>query len=274
MEMNLEIIRSTVGDNYFFLIADDRGKATLIDPVDGALAVERVRQAGLELVSIINTHFHPDHVAGNPEVLQAFPEAVVIAGAVDSDAIEAQFSDGRGVDQRVVGGDSIEVGSISFDVLETPGHTPGHISVRWGKHLFSGDTIFVGGAGNCRYGGDPKALFETFRDVLHNLPGETIFYPGHDYSVRNAEFLLSIEPEHKETQAVLEEAKAALQEGRLMTTTLGREKLYNGFMRFGDSSVSEALQSGYRELLEQARSVSESEEEAVFRSLRSLRNEW
>lgn len=274
--MNLEIISSDVSDNFFCLLADDDGTAALVDPVDGDQAVERVEHHGFELEYLINTHFHPDHVGGNQTVLEAFPEAMVIAGVGDAQVIDEQFDgpDQRGVDVAVDGGDVVRVGDIELEVLETPGHTPGHVSFRYEHHLFSGDSIFVGGAGNCRFGGDPGVLFETFRDVLRELPPETVFYPGHDYAVRNAEFLLSIEPEHPETQSVLKEAKKASDEGRLMKTTLGRERAYNAFMRFDDPELKAALESRFEGELDEARAKSESDDEAVFRCVRSLRNDW
>lgn len=274
--MNLEILKSNIGDNYFCLIADENGQAALIDPVDGEQAVARVKAQGYTLKWVINTHFHPDHVAGNPVVLDAFPDARVVTGAGDAEAIEAQFrGDGqRGIDETVVGGDVIDVGQLALEVLETPGHTPGHISLLHEHHLFSGDTIFVAGAGNCSFGGDSAVLFRTFRDVLRTLAPETIFYPGHDYAVRNAEFLLSIEPEHPETLAVLQEAKRAKRDDRLMTTTLGREREYNAFMRFDEPELHDALSERYRDRLQALRQDSESEDEAVFRCIRELRNQW
>ncbi len=274
--MNLEILKSNVGDNFFCLIADEEGRAALIDPIDGEQAVERVRRRNFELVYVINTHFHPDHVGGNTEVLEAFPDARVVTGEGDAEAIDAQFvPDGkRGVDETVTNGDVVDVGEIDLAVIETPGHTPGHISLHFEHHLFSGDTIFVGGAGNCRFGGDPGALFRTFRDVLRGLPPETVFYPGHDYSIRNAEFLLSLEPEHRETQSVLEEAKRAREAGRLMKTTLGRERAYNAFLRYDDERLHQILADEHSERLEAERQKSSSDDEAVFRCVRSLRNEW
>lgn len=274
--MNIEVIKSRKGDNFFYLISDAGGTAALVDPIDGEQAVERVRSAGVELKYVLNTHFHPDHVGGNPAVLQAFPEAQVIAGAGDAAMINAQFRgpNQRGVDLEVAQGDRVQVGALDLQVLETPGHTPGHISFLCEGNLFSGDTIFVAGAGNCRFGGDPRILYETFRDVLRRLPEETTFYAGHDYSIRNAEFLLSLEPEHPETQAVLDEAKQARDAGQMMVTTLGRERSYNAFLRFDDKGVRQRLEELHGELFEEARRASQSQEEAVFRCLRLLRDQW
>lgn len=274
MKVNVEVIRSDVGDNFFYLLDDDYGVMALIDPVDGEKAVERVRERGGELAAIINTHFHPDHVAGNPVVKAAFPEAKVIGPADEISEIEGQFPSGPGVDRGVCGGDWIDMGRVHLEVLDTPGHTKGHITIRQGAHLFSGDTVFVAGAGNCRFGGDPGTLFRTFREVLSHLPGESVFYPGHDYSVRNAEFVLSIEPEQEEAKRVLREAKEAAGKGKLMTTSLSRERKYNPFFRYDDPALRAALEERYGKELEAAREESESEAEAVFRCVRSLRNKW
>ncbi len=274
--MKLEIIKSDVGDNFFCLVVDESGQAVVFDPIDGEKAVERARRLDVEISHLVCTHFHPDHVGGNPTVLEAFPEAVVVASEIDRERIDAQFvpKGKRGVDETLSDGDRLEVGELSFEVLATPGHTPGHISLHMGHHLFSGDTIFVGGAGNCRFGGDPGVLFETFRDVLRELPPETVFYPGHDYAVRNAEFLLSLEPEQEEAKSVLEEAREAAADGRLMRTTLGRERAYNAFLRYDDPALKERLEEAHGDLLDEERSRAKSEDEAVFRCVRSLRNEW
>ncbi len=274
--MNVEVLKSNISDNYFYLLADEEGRAAVVDPIDAGHAVSRVRSKGYELEWLINTHFHPDHIGGNQEVLEAFPDARVVTGRDDAEAIDSHFSgsEQRGVDETVAAGDVVDVGEISLDVLETPGHTPGHISLLHEHHLFSGDTIFVGGAGNCSFGGDARVLFYTFRDVLNTLPPETVFYPGHDYAIRNAKFLLSIEPEHPETLQVLEEAKRARREERLMKTTLGRERAYNAFLRYDDPELRTALSRRHGDRLQKFRDDSDGEDEAVFRCLRSLRNEW
>jgi hydroxyacylglutathione hydrolase len=274
--VEIEVIKSEVGDNFFYLISDGDGRAALVDPVDGEGAVRAVRRREEELVAILNTHFHPDHVAGNPRVLRDFPEAEVIAGEIDAGAIDDQLAggSGRGVDRRVRGEERIEIGELTLVVLETPGHTKGHVSFQVGEHLFSGDTIFAGGAGNCRFGGDPGDLFRTFRDVLRSLPVETRIYPGHDYAVNNAKFVLSLEPEQNEARQVLEQAEQAARSGELFLTTLGREQRYNPFLRFDDPDLLRRLEERKGKELQAERERSETEEEALFRCLRTLRNDW
>ncbi|RAL21689.1 hypothetical protein DL240_12610 [Lujinxingia litoralis] len=274
--MKIEIIRSSVSDNFFYGVADTRGRAALIDPVDAQEAIERVRQCGWELVWVINTHWHPDHVLGNVEVLDAFPEAQVVGPSGDRARIDAQFEGaGRGgVEVEVRGGQTLEVGSLKLDVIDTPGHTAGHVSFLCGDHLFSGDVIFAGGAGHCRAAdADVAQHYQTFAHVLSRLPGSTHYYPGHDYTVRNCEFVLSIEPEHQEAQRVLEVASAQ-EPGTLFESTLGQERRYNPFMRLDEQGLRQALATRYGDQLEAARAKSSEESEAIFRCVRALRDQW
>ncbi|WP_230467356.1 MBL fold metallo-hydrolase [Lujinxingia vulgaris] len=275
MTVRIETIASTVSDNYFYALADSHGRAALIDPVDVDAAVARIRELGWDLQWVINTHWHPDHVAGNAGVLKAFPEAQVVGPAGDRARIDGQFSSTPrgGVEVEMRGGETLRVGELELQVLDTPGHTEGHVSLLIDEHLFSGDVIFSGGAGHCRAGGDLGTHFATFHEVLGTLPDATLFYPGHDYTERNCEFILSIEPEHREAKAVLEQAKALKPRERFVST-LGVERSYNPFMRLADPGLRQALSSRYGEAIEAARAQSDDEDEAVFRCLRALRDRW
>jgi hydroxyacylglutathione hydrolase len=270
--MNVDVIASEVSDNFFFLLDDGAGRAALIDPIDGDKAVARVRQAGLDLQMVINTHMHPDHIGGNDTVFAAFGEARLVAGAGDASAIDSQ--QGRKIDERITGGDTVQLGDVSLQVLDTPGHTPGHVSLLADAHLFSGDTIFVGGAGNCKFGGDPSVLFRTFRDVLSELDPQIVFYPGHDYAVRNLEFAKSIEPDNDPADELLDEARQCKERGELFTTTLGIERDYNPFMRYDDPALAERLASEHAEVYAAEKEHSQTRDEAVFRTVRELRNRW
>ncbi len=274
--MKVESIKSRISDNYFYLVSDDEGAAALIDPIDAETAIAHVQDGGYQLKYVVNTHHHYDHIAGNGEVLRAFPNAQLVAGENDADIIDRQMASAgvRGVEQRLAGGSVFVVGKLKFDVLDTPGHTAGHISLYADGHLFSGDTLFVGGCGHCRAGGDAGVLFTTFRDVLSALPDATAFYPGHDYALRNAEFALMLEPDNAEARLVLAEAELGQENGKPTFTTLGRERLYNPFLRFQDAELKARLEQHHAAEYEAAQSASQSDGEAVFRCVRTLRNSW
>ncbi len=271
--MEITVLESTVSDNYFYGLVDGDDVA-LIDPVDGRRAVDWVESTGLSLTYLINTHFHQDHVGGNPTVLEAYPDATLIVGDTDADRV-LQSSDPEDV-RRVKAGDSVRLGATTLDVSDTPGHTPGHISLFAAGHLFSGDTIFVGGAGNCSFGGDPGQLYGTFRDVISAFDDSTTFYPGHDYAERDIEFIRSIEPDNDGAAEMLERVRSSAQRPShgLFLTTLGEERSYNPFFRVDESSLQERLRSAYAETWSTCRGRSDSQAEAAFRTVRQLRNHW
>jgi hydroxyacylglutathione hydrolase len=271
--MEISVLESTVSDNYFYGLTHGDDVA-LIDPVDGRRAVDWVESAGGSLTYLVNTHFHQDHIGGNPTVLEAFPSAQLVVGDTDADRV-LQSCDPQNI-LRVEAGDAIDLGATTLDVFDTPGHTPGHISLKAGDHLFSGDTIFVGGAGNCSFGGDPGQLYRTFRDVLSNFDDATTFYPGHDYAERDIEFIRAIEPDNTRAEAMLERSRSAeaRTDNGLFLTTLGEERSYNPFFRADESTLQEHLRSTYADTWAPCRERSDSDAEAAFRTVRMLRNDW
>lgn len=271
-KLHVDIIASEVSDNFFYVVRDSAGKAALIDPIDGAGAVAYIEENDLDLEFVVNTHFHHDHIGGNDTVFERFPDARLVAGAGDAERIEAQQS--KSIDRHLAGGDTVEVGEASLKVLDTPGHTPGHISLLGGNHLFCGDTIFVAGAGNCKFGGDPSVLYRTFASVLSELDDEVVFYPGHDYSVRDLEFVLSLQPQNERAQELLDEAREANEAGEIFLTTLGTERSYSPFFNYSDPELVRILEDEHGESFEQEREYAESRDEAVFRTVRELRNSW
>lgn len=262
----IEIIKSQITDNYFYMIRDG-GECALIDPVDANTAIAAVKESGDFLKYVFNTHFHHDHVGGNDRVLQKFPDAKLVAGA-DSAIIERNTV--SGVDLVVENGDCVDLSLLSIQVLDSPGHTPGHVSYLIEHHLFSGDTIFVGGAGNCKFGGDPGTLYRTFSDVLTKLPDATIFYPGHDYALENIEFMKYIEPDRDFEKLI----KRVKKRKGLFKHTLGEERKINPFFRIEDEHLKDAIKTRFQNDYINQLVKSESDNEAIFRTLRELRNTW
>ncbi len=250
--------------NYNYLIAcPQTGEAMALDPLAHQLCLQRAQLRGWEITSILNTHEHPDHTAGNVP-LMSMTGAPVLAHHGAQGKIP-------GMSHALRAGDSVRVGtSVVLKVLDTPGHTRTHVCLLWETEtpaLFCGDTLFNAGVGNCHNGGHPEALYQTFSTQLACLDESTQVYPGHDYMVNNLEFTLDREPSNQAAAALLERVRD-LDPTELPITTLGMEKQINTFFRLSQPEVIERLRDQTPGLAE------DPSEEAVFLRLRQLRNDW
>ena len=250
--------------NFNYLIAcPDTGEALAIDPLDHEKCLSTAKARGWRITQILNTHEHHDHTGGN---------AAVVA-ATGAKVIAHHKTGGRipGVDRGVKAGDVIKVGKrVELECMDTPGHTMCHICLR--SHtaqpaLFSGDTLFNAGAGNCHNGGDPNELYTTFVKQLATLPQNTLVYPGHDYIENNLKSTLAREPDNQAAQALLPKV-ANHDPATSIVTTLAEEKRFNTFFRLTSPSVIAALRESFPDLPEQP------DPKTVFVKLRELRNRW
>lgn len=250
--------------NYHYLIAcAETGEALLVDPLDAGACLRRAKERGWTITQIVNTHEHHDHTDGNAEVVRATGAKVLAhAGAA------ARIGD---VDRGLVAGDVIRVGrSVELESLDTPGHTLTHVCLlAHGAEaaLFSGDTLFNAGVGNCHNGGDPSLLYGTCHTLLARLGASTKIYPGHDYLMNNLRFTLNVEPSNPTAGAWLERCKALAAE-TMPVLTLSDELTVNSFFRLNEPGLREGLRQRVPEL---AAGASERE---VFLRLRELRNKW
>ncbi len=250
--------------NFNYLIAcPDTGEALAIDPLDHRKCLACAKAKGWRITQVLNTHEHQDHTGGNAAVIEATGAKLIAhhrAGARIA-----------GVDRGVKAGDVIKVGkSVELECMDTPGHTMCHICLR--SHtdqpaLFSGDTLFNAGAGNCHNGGDPSALYATFVDQLSKLPGNTRIYPGHDYIENNLRFTLSREPDNDAAQALLPKVSGH-DPATSIVTTLDEEREFNTFFRLTSESVIARLREKFPDLPERP------DAKTVFLRLRELRNQW
>ena len=250
--------------NFNYLIAcPDTGEALAIDPLDHAKCLAAAKARGWQITQILNTHEHHDHTGGN--------DAVVAATGAKVIAHERSGASIRGVDRGVGAGDVIKVGkTVELECLDTPGHTMCHICLRSHTEqpaLFSGDTLFNAGAGNCHNGGDPKALYTTFAEQLARLPSDTRIYPGHDYIENNLRFTLDREPDNAEAAALLPQVSGH-DPATSMVTTLATEQKVNGFLRLTSPSLIARLRESFPDLPENP------DPQTVFVKLRELRNHW
>jgi hydroxyacylglutathione hydrolase len=254
---------TTLRNYHYLVVCKESGDALAVDPWKAELVDEIARRNGWRIRLILNTHHHHDHTGGN-EALRALTGARVLAHAAAASTI-------GGVDRALEDGDIIRVGrSIELECLDTPGHTMSHICLLAHTDqpaLFSGDTLFNAGAGNCHNGGDPVALYETFANRLATLPDHTAVHAGHDYLLNNLAFTLDREPGNATAQALRAELanRAALD---MPVTTLGEEKRFNTFFRLQNPEIIAGLRQRFPDLPEQPTP------REVFVSLRALRNKW
>lgn len=251
--------------NFNYLIAcSETGEALAVDPLAADECLMAAKIAGWEITQVLNTHEHQDHTAGNPEVVAA-TGAKVLAHHQAAKVI-------KDVDVGLNAGDVIKVGkTVELEVLDTPGHTFCHVCLlAHGDEaaIFSGDTLFNAGCGNCHNGGDAKTLYNTFMEQLYRLPPQTRVYPGHDYLVNNLEFSLSREPNNEQAKELLEECKTHHDPFAPMVTTLATEAEINPFFRLSSPEVIAKL----REVAPQLSAHPTDEE--VFVALRGCRDSW
>ena len=250
--------------NFNYLIAcPETGDALAVDPLDFNKCLAVAKNNDWTISQILNTHEHSDHTGGNKAVVKA-TGAKVIAHTNAKNHIP-------NMDRGVGAGDVIRVGkTVDLECLDTPGHTMSHIcllSKTDQPGLFSGDTLFNAGAGNCHNGGHPEELYDTFDQQLQSLDDNTLIYPGHDYLVNNLQFTLDREPDNETARQMLEDYSAQDPDDALVTT-LAQEREINTFFRLDNPSVIANLQQDFPELGDAP------DARAVFLKLRELRNRW
>ena len=224
-----------LSDNYGFLIRDEAtGKTACIDTPDAGAILAELKTLGWGLDFILNTHWHQDHAGGNAEVKAATGATIVAPREVEK--ISA-------IDRLVGDGDIVMLGETSLAVMETGGHTLGHISYfdADDQIAFVGDTLFALGCGRL-FEGTPEQMW-TSLSRLAALPDETAVYCAHEYTASNARFALSIDDSPALT-ARAREVFAARERGEpTVPTTIAREKATNPFLRAGDAATFAAVRA-------------------------------
>ena len=223
-------------DNFGVLVHDPATGATAaIDVPEAAPVLKALADKGWTLTDILVTHRHADHVQGIPEVKQHFPKARVVAPRGEADRVPM-------VDVKAGEGDYIKVGKLTAKVIETPGHTIGHI-VYWFEDdnlLFAGDTLFSLGCGRVMEA--PMAVMWDSLEKLAELPGETQVYCGHEYTLANGKFALTVDPANVMLKEHLEKATALRAAGQFtIPSTIALELAINPFLRADEQDVRVAV---------------------------------
>ncbi len=173
-----------IGTNCYILGDEEAKVCAVIDPGDDAPAVLNVvKKLGLEVTYILLTHGHYDHFMAVPGICQAFPGVPVYIHRADaSDDSRAQYLQMPAMQGRVYWdeGDTLRLGSMTIEVLHTPGHSRGSVTLRVGSVLFTGDTLFRGSMGRTDFEGGSYEQIMASLKRLSQLPGDYQVYPGHE----------------------------------------------------------------------------------------------
>jgi hydroxyacylglutathione hydrolase len=220
-----------LSDNYVYLVHEPQaGVTAVVDPAVAAPVLDRLGAQGWKLDWILSTHHHADHTGGNLELKKA--TGCQIAGP------KADAARIPGIDLRLAEGDRFRLGGVEAEVLETPGHTSGHISYWFADAgaLFCADTLFSLGCGRL-FEGTPGQMWQSLRKFAP-LPDDALVYCAHEYTQANARFALSVDPDNPALQARAAEIDRLRSAGRpTVPSTLGAERAANPFLRPHDPAI-------------------------------------
>lgn len=241
-------------DNYIYLIqAFQTNEVIIVDPSEAEPVFDFLVKNQLTPKAIFNTHHHPDHVGGNEALVDRY-NIPVYCSVYDQKRIP-------GATNPLTDQAKLALLGLEFEVFEIPGHTLGHIAFYGHGALFCGDTLFAGGCGRL-FEGDAAMLWDSLQK-LRGLHDQTLVYCAHEYTQKNLEFALTIEPKN---QALLQKYQAVknmrLRDQPTVPTFLVDEKSYNPFLRADQQGAMSSLK------------VDTSDPYQVFAHLRSLKDNF
>ena len=214
-----------LSDNYIWLVHDpDSGQTAVVDPAQAAPVLEAAAQLGYTITHIWNTHWHPDHTGGNAEI-KAATGCTIIGPRAEAERIPT-------LDTQVSGGDTTKLGKFTAQVIDVPAHTAGHIAyyLPQARAAFVGDTLFAMGCGRL-FEGTAEQMFDNMQR-LSALPGDTQVYCAHEYTLSNARFAVTVEPDNAALATRYAEVQAMRERNEpTVPTTIALEQATNPFMR-------------------------------------------
>lgn len=221
-------------DNYIWLIRSAEGReAWVVDPGEARPVLKTLAEENLQLTAILITHHHSDHTAGIRSLLTQYPTAHVFGPAKEPIP---------NLTHHVQQGDEITGFGASFQVLDVPGHTAGHIAYFGENSLFCGDTLFSVGCGRL-FEGTPQQMHASLSKIAA-LPPETQIYCAHEYTLDNIAFAKWVEPGNADLRRREAEAHNLQdQEKPTVPSHLAVERLTNPFLRFDEPTVIRAAET-------------------------------
>jgi len=222
-------------DNFGVLVHDpETGSTASIDAPEADAIIRELQARGWRLTHVLVTHKHFDHVEGVPALRESFGATII--GPAKSAAETGLY------DQTVKEGDRLAFAGREVRVIETPGHTLDHVSYHLpaARLAFVGDTLFALGCGRV-FEGTPEMMWGSL-SKLRALPDETSVYCGHEYTLSNAKFAVTVDPDNSALKERLKEVERLRADGHpTLPTNIGREKATNPFLRADDPALARAL---------------------------------
>jgi len=227
-------------DNYGYLVVcESTNDAAVVDPSEAEPVLRQVEKEKVKLKAILNTHHHRDHTGGNAGLLERL-SIKVYGHRIDKERIP-------GLTHPLDEGDEIVIGELKAKILFIPGHTKGHVAYLFENRLFCGDTLFAAGCGR---------LFEGTAEQMHNslsrlkqLPSDTLVYCGHEYTEKNLQFAMTLEPENKKLSDKLEKVRLLRAKGiSTVPSTMAEEKETNPFLRWHSEEIQSSLRKQFPHL--------------------------
>ncbi|CAM8357784.1 GloB Zn-dependent hydrolases, including glyoxylases [Candidatus Methylopumilus universalis] len=172
-------------DNYIWLIHNDQN-SIIVDPGDAGPVISALERKNLNLVAILITHHHADHIGGVMALQEKYPHIKIFAPQKDKyDFVNISLKNGDEI--------NIPELQINYKIIEIPGHTQGHIAYYDKKNLFCGDTLFACGCGKI-FDGTHEQMYNSLKKISA-LPKDTKIYCAHEYTKKNITFALSLDPD-------------------------------------------------------------------------------
>lgn len=248
-------------DNYLWLIHGPNHTAVIVDPGDAQPVMDYLRKQQLELIAILVTHHHNDHIGGINTLTQYWDIPVYGPSSPHIPQVTHTVGDGDTV--------TLFNESHRFDVMTVPGHTLDHIAyeatINNQPAVFCGDTLFAAGCGRI-FDGSSALLYQSLQR-LNQLPAETLIFCTHEYTLANLAFAQAVEPHNQDILERIETESAKRQQGQpTLPSQLSLERATNPFLRCNTSDVKTAINAHFNS--------NESNQEALFIQLRRWKDHF